>query len=110
MDIVKSHIEKLNGLIDIVTQVGKGTCFKIKLPLTLAIITGLLVKFDDQTLIIPMSNIAEIVRPRRQDCSHPGNHGNCQKSKHRANTNDRMTRMNEPGQECIYDHPDFIGC
>jgi two-component system, chemotaxis family, sensor kinase CheA len=62
MDIVRSHIEKLNGLIDIETNLGQGTCFKIKLPLTLAIIVGLLVKLHDQTFIIPMSNIAEIVR------------------------------------------------
>jgi two-component system chemotaxis sensor kinase CheA len=62
MDIVRSHIEKLNGLIDIDTTLGKGTRFKIKLPLTLAIIVGLLVKMHDQTFIIPMSNIAEIVR------------------------------------------------
>ncbi|MBP1154951.1 MULTISPECIES: chemotaxis protein CheA [unclassified Paenibacillus] len=62
MDIVRSHIEKLNGLIDIETKLGEGTCFKIKLPLTLAIIIGLLVKLQDQTFIIPMSNIAEIVR------------------------------------------------
>jgi two-component system chemotaxis sensor kinase CheA len=62
MDIVKSHIEKLNGLIDIETEVGKGTQFKIRLPLTLAIITGLLVKLNERTFIIPMSNIAEIVR------------------------------------------------
>lgn len=62
MDIVKSHIEKLNGLIDIHTEIGKGTQFKIRLPLTLAIITGLLVRLNAQTFIIPMSNIAEIVR------------------------------------------------
>ncbi|NHN29073.1 chemotaxis protein CheA [Paenibacillus agricola] len=62
MDIVRSHIEKLNGLIDIETKQGQGTQFKIKLPLTLAIIDGLLVKLHKQTFIIPMSNIAEIVR------------------------------------------------
>lgn len=62
MDIVASHIEKLNGMIDIRSELGRGTTFKIKLPLTLAIIVGLLVKCGGQTLIIPMSNIAEIVR------------------------------------------------
>lgn len=67
MDIVKSHIEKLNGLIEIDTAVGQGTCFKIKLPLTLAIIEGLLVKLTGQTYIIPMSNIAEIVRVTPED-------------------------------------------
>ncbi|WP_334078191.1 chemotaxis protein CheA [Paenibacillus sanfengchensis] len=67
MDIVRSHIEKLNGLIEIETAVGQGTCFKIKLPLTLAIIEGLLVKLTGQTYIIPMSNIAEIVRVTPED-------------------------------------------
>jgi two-component system chemotaxis sensor kinase CheA len=67
MDIVRSHIEKLNGLIDIETKLGQGTRFKIKLPLTLAIIVGLLVKLNEQTFIIPMSNIAEIVRVTHQD-------------------------------------------
>ncbi|WP_063867609.1 chemotaxis protein CheA [Paenibacillus sp. Soil766] len=67
MDIVKSHIEKLNGLIDIHTEIGKGTQFKIRLPLTLAIITGLLVKLNEQTFIIPMSNIAEIIRVTPQE-------------------------------------------
>ncbi|SFB54107.1 two-component system, chemotaxis family, sensor kinase CheA [Cohnella sp. OV330] len=62
MDIVASHLEKLNGMIDIRSELGRGTTFKIKLPLTLAIIVGLLVKCNGQTLIIPMSNIAEIVR------------------------------------------------
>ncbi|WEK54631.1 MAG: chemotaxis protein CheA [Candidatus Cohnella colombiensis] len=62
MDIVRSHIEKINGLIDIQTKLGRGTRFQIKLPLTLAIIVGLLVKLQNQTFIIPMSNIAEIVR------------------------------------------------
>ncbi|MDG0809509.1 chemotaxis protein CheA [Cohnella rhizosphaerae] len=62
MDIVASHIEKLNGMIDIRSELGRGTSFKIKLPLTLAIIVGLLVKCNGQTLIVPMSNIAEIVR------------------------------------------------
>ncbi|SEG64586.1 chemotaxis protein CheA [Paenibacillus sp. UNC499MF] len=67
MDIVRSHIEKLNGLIDIETRLGRGTCFKIKLPLTLAIIVGLQVKLGGRTFIVPMSNIAEIVRVSPDD-------------------------------------------
>ncbi|MFS0840310.1 chemotaxis protein CheW [Paenibacillus sp. 1P03SA] len=67
MDIVRSHIEKLNGLIDIETRLGHGTCFKIKLPLTLAIIVGLQVKLGGRTFIVPMSNIAEIVRVSPDD-------------------------------------------
>lgn len=62
MDIVRNHIEKLNGVIDIETRLGEGTQFKIKLPLTLAIITGLLVKLNNRTFILPMSSVVEIVR------------------------------------------------
>lgn len=62
MDIVRSDIERLNGLIDIETQHGKGTTFTIRLPLTLAIITGLLVEVNRQTFILPMGNVSEITK------------------------------------------------
>jgi two-component system chemotaxis sensor kinase CheA len=60
MDIVKSHIEKINGVIDIETTPNEGTIFTIKLPLTLAIIQSLLVKFGVSTFAIPLVNIIEI--------------------------------------------------
>ncbi len=62
MDIVRSQIGRLNGIIDIETEPGKGTVFTIRLPLTLAIIKGLLVKVAGRVLILPMYNVAEIVR------------------------------------------------
>lgn len=62
MDIVRSHIDKLNGIIDVKTKKGEGTKFIIKLPLTLAILTGLLVKINDEIYALPMSNVIEIVR------------------------------------------------
>jgi len=62
MDIVRAGIEKMNGRIEVETVKGQGTRFKIRLPLTLAIITGLMVKVRENTFIIPMSNVAEIVR------------------------------------------------
>ncbi len=67
MDIVRSDIERLNGLIDIHTVLGQGTQFKIRLPLTLAIIRGLLIKLYSRTYIIPMANVVEIVRIKKQD-------------------------------------------
>lgn len=67
MDIVRSDIERLNGLIDIDTTKGQGTIFKIKLPLTLAIITGLNVSISNQTFILPMGNVAEIIRVPREE-------------------------------------------
>ncbi|MCB2297377.1 chemotaxis protein CheA [Clostridium tagluense] len=62
MDIVRNHIDKLNGIIDIETREGEGTKVTVRLPLTLAILTGLLVKIYDETYALPMSNIIEIVR------------------------------------------------
>ncbi|WP_243767809.1 chemotaxis protein CheA [Paenibacillus agricola] len=62
MDIVRDHIEKLSGVIVIETKLGEGTRFKIKLPLTLAIITGLLIKLNGRTFILRMSSVVEIVR------------------------------------------------
>lgn len=67
MDIVRNHIDKLNGIIDIETREGEGTKFTIKLPLTLAILTGLLVKINNETYALPMSNIIEIVRKPKHE-------------------------------------------
>lgn len=62
MDIVRNNIERMSGMIDIETVKGEGTVFQIRLPLTLAIVTGLLVKISGRTFIIPMSSVAEITR------------------------------------------------
>lgn len=67
MDIVRAHIENLNGIIDIDSAVGEGTTFTIKLPLTLAIISSLLVKFGAKTFAIPLVNVLEIIRINRED-------------------------------------------
>jgi len=67
MDIVRSQIGRLNGIIDIDTEVGVGTTFTIRLPLTLAIIKGLLIKVSGRVLILPMYNVAEIVRISPED-------------------------------------------
>jgi two-component system chemotaxis sensor kinase CheA len=67
MDIVKSHIEKLNGIIDIETTRNEGTVFTIKLPLTLAIIRSLLVKFGIATFAIPLINVIEIFKLKLAD-------------------------------------------
>ncbi len=61
MDVVRTNIQKLKGIIDIQSEVGKGTTFIIKLPLTLAIIQGLLVKVQDETYAIPLSSVVELV-------------------------------------------------
>lgn len=67
MDIVKAHIEKLNGVIDIETVPGQGSLFTIKLPLTLAIIRSLLVKMGASTFAVPLINVIEIFRMAATD-------------------------------------------
>ncbi|NQX68984.1 chemotaxis protein CheW [Paenibacillus alba] len=67
MDIVRSHIEKLNGLIAIDTAIGRGTTITLKLPLTLAIIRSLLVRQEQRTIAVPLSNIIEIFRYGEQE-------------------------------------------
>jgi two-component system chemotaxis sensor kinase CheA len=62
MDVVKTNVAKLRGVIDIESEVGKGTKLLIKLPLTLAIIHGLLVEVSEQTVVIPLSSVIEVVR------------------------------------------------
>ncbi len=62
MDVVKTNIEKLNGIIDIDSEVGKGTTIKLKIPLTLAIIQALLVGAQEEYFAIPLSSVLETVR------------------------------------------------
>lgn len=61
MDIVRNHIEKINGTIDISTTPGKGTCFIIKLPLTLAINHSLLTRVGKGVYAFPLTNVVEII-------------------------------------------------
>lgn len=70
MDIVRDHIEKLNGVIDIRSEVGKGTEFLIRLPLTLAIIPGLQIKVNGTSFILPMSNILGIIRLKPEEIGY----------------------------------------
>lgn len=62
MDVVKTNVTKLRGTIQIDSEVGKGTKIVIKLPLTLAIIQGLLVRVKTETVVIPLSSVIEVVR------------------------------------------------
>ncbi|MDR0454445.1 MAG: chemotaxis protein CheW [Deferribacteraceae bacterium] len=62
MDVVKTNIEKLNGLINIESQIGVGTKFQLKLPLTLAIIQALFVESAGENFAIPLVSVIETVR------------------------------------------------
>ena len=75
MDVVKKNIEKLRGKVDIYTKEGSGTRFSIKLPLTLAIIDGMIVEVGNERFVIPILSIEESIRPRKEDVSTVQNRG-----------------------------------
>jgi two-component system chemotaxis sensor kinase CheA len=62
MDVVKTNIESIGGMIDIATQRGAGTTFTIKIPLTLAIISALIVEASGQRYAVPQIAVLELVR------------------------------------------------
>lgn len=62
MDVVKTNIEKLNGIIDIESEIGIGISMKLKIPLTLAIIQALLVGVQEEHYAIPLASVLETVR------------------------------------------------
>lgn len=63
MDVVKKAVEKLRGKVDVQSQSGKGSLFTIRLPLTLAIIDGIIVRVGSERYIIPTIAIQESMRP-----------------------------------------------
>ncbi len=67
MDVVKTNVAKLRGIINVESEVGKGTKIIIKLPLTLAIIQGLLVEIGGETIVVPLNSVIEVVRLSKED-------------------------------------------
>lgn len=70
MDVVRRNIQTLRGSVEIESERGKGTTFSIMLPLTLAIIDGMVVRVHEEEYIIPTMSIVESIKPRAE---HTGN-------------------------------------
>lgn len=67
MDVVKRSIQALGGRISITSQPGKGSTFTLSLPLTLAVLDGMVISASGQTLVAPLTAIIETLRPKPQD-------------------------------------------
>jgi two-component system chemotaxis sensor kinase CheA len=69
MDVVKKNIESLRGQVEIKSEFGEGSVFKMSLPLTLAIIDGMVVRVGAETYVIPTVSIIRSIRPCKKDLS-----------------------------------------
>ena len=69
MDVVQRNIQKLRGKIEITSELGLGSTFKIKLPLTMAIIDGLVVRVGADRFILPTTSVQRALRPSRENIS-----------------------------------------
>jgi two-component system chemotaxis sensor kinase CheA len=75
MDVVKKNIESLRGQVEIKSESGNGSVFKMSLPLTLAIIDGMVVRVGSETYVIPTVSIIRSIRPGPKDLSTVLNQG-----------------------------------
>jgi two-component system, chemotaxis family, sensor kinase CheA len=75
MDVVKTNIEKIGGTVDLKSTAGQGTTFIIKIPLTLAIVSALIVEAVAERFAIPQISVVELVRARRAGDNSPGTTG-----------------------------------
>lgn len=64
MDVVRRNVEALRGAVEIRSKAGQGTCLSMRLPLTLAIIDGMVVRIDQERYIVPTLSIVELLCPR----------------------------------------------
>lgn len=67
MDVVKNNVEELRGSVEVKSKEGEGTLIRIKLPLTLAIIEGMLVNVGSAILIIPLLSVIETIQVKKDD-------------------------------------------
>jgi two-component system chemotaxis sensor kinase CheA len=70
LDVVRSVLHRLKGTVELETHAGLGTKFRLKLPLTLAIIKALLFRVQDRLYAIPLNTVAEIARAKESDLHH----------------------------------------
>ncbi|MGM0608104.1 MAG: chemotaxis protein CheA [Candidatus Muiribacteriota bacterium] len=75
MDVVKNTINELGGKVDIESKPGEGSTFFIKLPLTLAILDGVVIRIGSERYILPAQVVQEAIQPEKKDCFNMANKG-----------------------------------
>lgn len=74
MDVVRRNIESMGGSVAVANMPGKGSCFTVSLPLTLAILDGMIVRVGNENYIIPITSIIETMRPRSEEVKRVEGH------------------------------------
>lgn len=77
MDVVKTNIEKLSGAVQVKTSLGGGSTFKVVLPLTMAIIDGMVIRVGTDKYIIPLAQVHESLKPTKEIVHFVTGLGNC---------------------------------
>lgn len=67
MDVVRRNVQELGGRVVIGSNPGKGSCFSLTLPLTLAVLDGMVVSVGEQVFVIPLTHVVESLQPRAED-------------------------------------------
>jgi two-component system chemotaxis sensor kinase CheA len=79
MDVVKTNIEKLSGEVKVITELGKGSTFRVVLPLTMAIIEAMVTRVGDEKYVIPLAQVYESLSPTADIVEHVNGVGECLK-------------------------------
>ncbi len=77
MDVVKTNIEKLSGDVRVITKLGQGSVFRIVLPLTMAIIDGMVIRVGPEKFVIPIAQVQESLKPNKKDIHYATGIGDC---------------------------------
>jgi two-component system chemotaxis sensor kinase CheA len=70
LDVVKTNVERLSGQVQLNSELGHGSVFRVVLPLTLAIIDGMVVQMGEERYVVPVTNVHETVQPKPVDVHH----------------------------------------
>ena len=107
MDVVKKNIESLRGQVEITSEPGKGSVFRMSLPLTLAIIDGMVMRAGQETYVIPTVSIVRSIKPDAKDISTVFNKGRMLSLQGKLIPLYRLTRLYEI-DDSSQDHEELV--